>query len=355
MKIPIDKIGRQGKVKWESPSNIALVKYWGKFGRQYPRNSSISFTLSNAKTITELHYEILRESSEELQLSFEFEGKINVPFRDKIVKFLMSVEDIYPYFRQIRFDIKSENTFPHSTGIASSASAMSALALCLLDMEKEIFDQEDLSINAVSSLSRLGSGSASRSVLPTMGLWGKHEAIADSSDEYAIGYGQDVHEIFKDFHDDILIVSKEEKSVSSTAGHALMDGNPYAEQRYKTAQSNILKLLQALKTGDLDVFIEIVEQEALMLHALMMCSTPSFILLKPNTLRMIELIQTYRKEQQIPVCFTLDAGPNIHLLYPHKYKNEVHEFVEKSLKPMTKDGNSVILDSVGLGPNKLNG
>ncbi len=340
-------------MKWESPSNIALVKYWGKFGRQYPRNSSISFTLSEAKSITELAYEILPEAQKEYELSFEFEGKENVPFRNKIVKFLDSVEDLYPYFRQIRFHLKSKNTFPHSTGIASSASAMSALALCLLDMEKEIFNKSDLDINAASLLSRLGSGSASRSVFPTMGLWGKHAEINSSSNDFAIGYENQIHDIFKDFHDDILIVSKEEKSVSSTAGHALMDGNPYAEQRYLTAQNNILRIIDALKTGDLDVFIEIVEQEALTLHALMMCSKPSFILLKPNTLRMIELIQAFRKEHKIPVCFTLDAGPNIHLLYPHKYLKEVSIFVKDVLKPLTKDGNSVLFDSVGSGPNKL--
>ena len=354
MEIPKNKIGLKGRVIWDSPSNIALVKYWGKFGRQYPKNSSISFTLNNAKSITELAYEILPKPSENLELSFEFEGQVNVPFRNKIVKFLESVEDLYPYFRQIRFDIKSKNTFPHSTGIASSASAMSALAMCLLDMEKEIFDRKDLDTNSASSLARLGSGSASRSVLPVMGLWGKHEKIKDSSNDYAIGYENHIHEVFKDFHDDILIVSKEEKSVSSTAGHALMDGNPYADQRYKTAQKNILNLLTALNTGDLNVFIEIVEQEALTLHALMMCSQPSFILLKPNTLRMIELIQTYRKEHNIPVCFTLDAGPNIHLLYPNKHADEISIFVEQALKPLTKDGNSVLYDYVGSGPNKQN-
>jgi len=352
LEIPKERIGLKGKVKWESPSNIALVKYWGKYGRQYPRNSSISFTLNNAKSITELAYEVLPEPSKNLQLKFEFEGKANASFENKIVKFLESVEDLYPYLRQIKMDLKSENTFPHSTGIASSASAMSALAMCILDMESEIFQKGNIDLNKASTLARLGSGSASRSIFPVMALWGNHDKVENSSNDFAIGYENQIHEIFKDFHDDILIVSKEEKSVSSTAGHALMDGNPYAEQRYLSAQNNIQKLLESLNSGALEVFIEIVEQEALTLHALMMCSKPSFILLKASTLRMIELIRNFREEQKIPVCFTLDAGPNIHLLYPDKFKEKISSFIEKDLKPLTSNGDSVLYDNVGQGPRK---
>ena len=345
-------IGSTGKFKFESPSNIALVKYWGKFGRQFPKNASISFTLNNAKSITSCHYEILENKQEDILLHFTFEGKQNDAFANKIRKFLLSIEDIFPWVRQIKFDISSKNTFPHSTGIASSASAMSALSLCLCSIHEIVSEKFDDFYKQASFVSRLGSGSASRSVYPELALWGDHSKIEASSNEYAIPYGQEVAEIFKSYRDDILIVSKSEKSVSSTAGHALMDSNPYAESRYQSANENLTNLLSAMKVGDLDQFINIVEREALTLHAQMMCSDPSYILMEPNTLKMINRIRNYRLETKIPVCFTLDAGPNIHLLYPEEHAATIDVFIKEQLMPLTEN-NSIIRDFVGKGPKKI--
>ena len=343
------QVGKTGNIKWESPSNIALVKYWGKYGRQFPRNASVSFTLNNAKSITTCKYEVLSEANENIQLAFKFEGKQNDAFANKIKKFFASIHDIFPWIFQVKFDIESENTFPHSTGIASSASAMSALALCLCSIDKVLGGGEKDFFKQASIVSRLGSGSASRSVYPQLAVWGEHHEINGSSNEYAIPYGDKVAPIFKDYHDDILIVSKTEKSVSSTAGHALMDSNPYAEARYSSANKNLSSLLNAMKDGNLEVFIDIVEREALTLHAQMMCSTPSFILMEPNTLEMIKRIQQYRMETKVPVCFTLDAGPNIHLLYPDAYKSEVALFINDHLIELTENG-AIIKDTVGQGP-----
>lgn len=345
-------LGSSGEIKYESPSNIALVKYWGKYGRQLPKNASISFTLKNAKSITSCQYEVLSSKQEDLQLAFTFEGKSNEAFANKISKFFLSIEDIFPWIRQIRFNIASENTFPHSTGIASSASAMSALSLCLCSLQEIVSEEIPDFFQKASFVSRLGSGSASRSVFPELALWGKHPEIESSSNEFAIPYGQKVADIFKTYRDDILIVSKSEKSVSSTAGHALMDSNPYAESRYKSANENLSHLLKSMQEGDLDRFINIVEREALTLHAQMMCSDPSYILMEPNTLSMINLIRHFRSETQIPVCFTLDAGPNIHLLYPEQYAAKVDEFIQVELMPLTEN-NSIIRDCVGQGPKKL--
>ena len=345
-------VGQAGTIKWESPSNIALVKYWGKFGRQFPRNASISFTLNNAKSITSCKYEVLSEPQQEIQLDFKFEGKQNDAFANKIKKFFASIEDVFPWIHQVKFDIESENTFPHSTGIASSASAMSALALCLCSINEKIGgDQKDFH-QLASYVSRLGSGSASRSVYSGLALWGDHSEIPDSSNDYAIPYGDKVADVFKNYHDDILIVSKTEKSVSSTAGHALMESNPYAESRYKSANENLSTLLKSMQEGNLDVFIDIVEREALTLHAQMMCSSPSFILMEPNTLEMIKRIQAYRAETKVPVCFTLDAGPNIHLLYPDEYKDQVDALISDQLAELTENG-AIIKDSVGQGPKNL--
>jgi diphosphomevalonate decarboxylase len=339
-----------GQVKWKSPSNIALVKYWGKYGDQLPQNPSISFTLDAAHTITSVGFEP-KEDDDKIKLDFSFEGKSNLPFGEKIIKFLEKRKEYFPWVTQYQFTINSENSFPHSSGIASSASGMSALVMCLMDIESQLGNKK-IDLTKASFLSRLASGSASRSVYPELSIWGANSSIANSTNLNAIGYEGEVNPLFSTFHDDILIVSATEKSVSSTAGHALMNDNVYAEQRYAQANANILKLIRAMKESDLDTFGEIVESEAMTLHALMMCSTPSYVLMEPATLSIIADIRAYRKETGHHVYFTLDAGPNIHLLYPDNIREEINVFVEKQLKKYCIDGN-IIRDQVGKGPKKL--
>ena len=344
-----------GRVGWQCPSNIALVKYWGKRGKQLPQNPSISFTLSKCCTETFIEF----EKAEKFGFQFFFEGKENPAFGAKIEKFLLENQAFFPFINQLNLKVESRNTFPHSSGIASSASSMSAFVMCLLDIEyqfagieRQLTGQFSVNPQKASYFSRLASGSACRSVFPKMALWGKTDAYEGSSDEYAVSLENDIHPVFKTFHDSILIVSGETKSVSSRAGHALMEGNPYAPARYAQANENIKNLLSALKSGDLDTFINITESEALQLHALMMCSNPSFILMKPNTLNLINEIRHFRDETKLPVCFTLDAGPNVHLLYPDSEAKQVEKLVKKTLSNYCV-GNQWIDDEVGGWPKLL--
>ena len=344
--------GFQVKVGWASPSNIALVKYWGKKGKQIPQNPSISFTLSECRTETFIEY----EKADRFGFSFFFEGKENPAFGAKIEKFLLDNQAFFPFINQLHLKVESRNSFPHSSCIASSASSMSAFVMCLLELERPLSLSKgrpiDMDLQKASFFSRLASGSAARSVFPAMALWGKTEAYEGSSDEYAVSLANDIHPVFKTYHDSILIVSGETKSVSSRAGHALMEGNPYAPARYAQANENTKNLLVALKSGDLDTFINITESEALQLHALMMCSNSSFILMKPNTLRIIEEVRNFRNETHIPLCFTLDAGPNVHLLYPESEAEKVEQFINDNLAAYCVD-NKWIADHVGDGPKKL--
>lgn len=337
----------QGKVGWQSPSNIALVKYWGKRGKQLPQNPSISFTLSECRSETFVTF----EKADRFGFRFFFEGKENPAFGAKIEKFLLDNQMFFPFINQLHLMVESCNTFPHSSGIASSASSMSAFVMCLLDIENQIVSQQ-FDFQKASYFSRLASGSAARSVYPKMALWGATDYYKGSSDEYAVSLENDIHSVFKTYRDSILIVSGETKSVSSRAGHGLMEGNPYALARYARANENIKNLLVALKSGDLDTFINITESEALQLHALMMCSNPSFILMKPNTLCIIEAVRNFRNETQIPLCFTLDAGPNVHLLYPESEAEKVENFIKSELITYCNQGRW-IADHVGDGPKKL--
>ena len=336
-----------GRVGWACPSNIALVKYWGKKGKQLPQNPSISFTLSECRSETFITF----EKADRFGFSFFFEGKENPAFGSKIEKFLIDNQAFFPFINQLNLKVESRNTFPHSSGIASSASSMSAFVMCLLNIENQIVSKQ-FDFQKASYFSRLASGSAARSVFSAMALWGKTEAYEGSSDDYAVSLENDIHPVFKTYHDSILIVSGDTKSVSSRAGHALMEGNPYAPARYAQANENIKNLLSALKSGDLDTFINITESEALQLHALMMCSNPSYILMRPNTLNLINEIRGFRDETKIPLCFTLDAGPNVHLLYPESEAEEVEYYIKNVLADYC-DRDLWIADHVGEGPKNL--
>ncbi len=359
--------GFQGKVGWQSPSNIALVKYWGKRGKQLPQNPSISFTLSECRSETFIGF----EKADHFGFRFFFEGKENPAFGAKIEKFLLDNQAFFPFINQLHLTVESHNTFPHSSGIASSASSMSAFVMGLIEIEHILTNlsafrqaqrpspvevpepvEGPINLQKASYFSRLASGSAARSVYPKMALWGAADCYKGSSDEYAVSLENEIHPVFKTYRDSILIVSGETKSVSSRAGHGLMEGNPYAPARYAKANENIKDLLTALKAGDLDTFINITESEAMQLHALMMCSNPSFILMKPNTLRIIEEVRRFRNETNIPLCFTLDAGPNAHLLYPESEAEKVDDFIKNTLVAYCDEGRWMA-DHVGNGPKKL--
>lgn len=342
------------KVTWTSPSNIALVKYWGKFGVQLPQNPSLSFTLKNSFTTLSVSASKKDYLTTDPCLTFLFEEKPNFKFQEKIEKFLKNQLPRFPWLLNYSLDVCSSNTFPHSSGIASSASSMSALCLSLLSLDEVICDKKYVPhefFKLASELSRLASGSASRSLYGGLAFWGESSLVNGSSDLFAIPFNE-CHSFFKDYCDSILIVDEGEKSLSSRAGHGLMENHPFSKQRYEEARLNLAKLIEALKKGDVNNFIEVVEDEALMLHALMMTSKPSFILLKGHSLSLIEKIRNFRKEQNIPVCFTIDAGPNIHLLYPEKYKTIVIDWIESDLSFMLS-GKKWIHDEVGLGPIQL--
>lgn len=341
-----------GTVSWQSPSNIALVKYWGKYGEQMPMNASVSFTLKNCNTKTSLSFE--KKDTEGFDFEVYLDGKREVSFEPKIKKFFERVEIYLPFLNNFKFKIETTNSFPHSSGIASSASGMSALSLCLMDMERQMQPEipDDYFVEKASFLARLGSGSACRSIEGPLIVWGEHHEVDGSSNLFGTKYPFGVHQNFKNYQDTILLVDKGEKQVSSTLGHDLMLDHPFAEQRFRQAKENLSKLIPVFKNGDLSEFIKIVESEALSLHAMMMTSRPYFILMKPNTLQIINHIWKFREETGSNICFTLDAGANVHVLYPEIEKETVLHFIKKELSKFCKN-EEFIEDEAGLGAEKI--
>lgn len=335
---------------WRCPSNIAIVKYWGKKPGQIPCNSSISLTLT--KSFTEIELELInKKSKSEIEIDYFFEGKKNIGFEDRIRKYLTEQEVHFPFLKDFGLRMHSHNSFPHSAGIASSASAFGAIALALSDAADHFSRKRDLNdfLKEASNLARLGSGSACRSLFPSFAIWGENESIPGSSYSFATEVA-DIHADFKNMHDAILIVDSEPKKVSSSAGHSLMNGHPYAENRFAQANARTSELLKILASGDFDAFVEITESEALTLHAMMMTSRSHYMLMKPATLEVLERIVDFRKETNIPVCYTLDAGPNVHVLYADADKQKVENFLNNDLEANVKD---IIFDQMGMGPERL--
>ncbi|WP_203295468.1 diphosphomevalonate/mevalonate 3,5-bisphosphate decarboxylase family protein [Luteirhabdus pelagi] len=343
----------EGSVSVQSPSNIALVKYWGKYGDQLPKNASISFTLSNCRTKTTLKYK--PKSSENAVFEVYLDKTLAPDFKPKIEQFFARIERYIPLVKEYDFIIETTNSFPHSSGIASSASGMSALAMCMMELEQKLLSKpisnED-ALQKASFLARLGSGSAARSIEGPLVVWGEHSKIEGSSNLVGTQYPYEVHPFFQDYQDTILLVETGEKQVSSTVGHNLMHDHPFSEQRFQQANDNLSKLISILKEGTIEAFINIVESEALSLHAMMMTSNPYFILMKPNTLEIINRIWKYRRETGSNVCFTLDAGANVHVLYPKKEKDTVLAFIKEELAIFCMDG-SFIEDQTGMGATLL--
>jgi diphosphomevalonate decarboxylase len=227
------------------------------------------------------------------------------------------------------------------------------------------FDPAELTQDAdfwrqASNLARRGSGSACRSVYGGFTVWGRHEAVEGSDDRWAVPLGMDqIHPTFHDIQDVVLLVDRGEKSVSSSAGHGLMNQHPYAEARFKQGNERVGELNALLKSASSVsddelwwAFGDLVESEALTLHAMMLCSRPSFLLMKPKTLEILEQIRRFRNQKKVPLFFTLDAGANIHLLFPANAQNDAMELLDKQIAAILGP-DSYLWDRLGAGPRPL--
>ncbi|MEY4041099.1 MAG: diphosphomevalonate decarboxylase [Bacteroidota bacterium] len=347
------------RVGYQCPSNIALVKYWGKknTGVQLPANPSISWSLGDlhASTVIELVPRQLGKA-----FVFTLAGESKPSFEPKIESFLGKIAHDCPWLSDYTLLIDSQNNFPHGTGIASSAAGFGAMSLCLAHIEQLLLGDVSLSsiVNGMSFwqrssyLSRIGSGSACRSMFAKPAIWGETLAVGGASDLFAVEMDSEIHPNLSHWNDVVLIVDDGEKSVSSTAGHALLESHPYAVARYGQAQKNLNQIVAAMKHGDVKSFIEIVESEALQLHSMMMTSIPYYVLMRPNTLAIIEEIWRFREQTGLPICFTLDAGANVHMLYDGKIEETAMNFVNNTLLPYCKNG-QYLCSNTGKRPNQI--
>lgn len=333
------------KVKISSPSNIAFIKYWGKSDPklQWPTNDSLSMTLKNCVSITECE---AIDSEEDLVI---LDGKIILKEDSKHKKIFSHIQFIRDSFKyEGKFKIDTYNTFPKSSGIASSASGMSALTIALfLSITKinikqfnELTKEE---LNLLSNLSRLGSGSACRSVLGGYVKWNRGMSP----------YNQSCQSLLNSEHwalkDTILIPTKEEKLVSSTDGHKKARESILFEPRISVLPERTKKCVSYIENKDIRSLGEILENEALEIHSVVMTSNEPICYLNNTSIEIISSLRKERSNGNINAYFTIDAGSTIHIISEEKELNAVKDFIKHYNFKLS----DIVYDEVGEGPEIL--
>ena len=287
--------------------NIAFIKYWGNADPELniPSNGSISMNLGGLSTKTTV--EFISQLKEDVLLIDD--KPQNGESLHRVKKVLNKVRDYSG--TQIYAEVKSQNNFPAGTGIASSASAFAALSLAATCASGLNLMESEL-----SRLARLGSGSACRSIPGGFVEW---QAGTDDQSSYAKSIAPSEH---WDLVDCIAVVSESHKSIGSKEGHSIAQSSPFQATRIQEAPARINICREAILSKDFDLFASIVELDSNMMHAVTMTSKPSIIYWHPTTLTVINEVRKMRR-RGIPVCYTIDAGPNVHVLCLEGSKSQV--------------------------------
>jgi len=281
-----------------APANIAFIKYWGKINEKLrlPANSSISMNLSEASSRTFVEF----NSSFKKDTVFIGGKKVIGVEEERVIEHLDRVRKMAGM--KLFAKVISENNFPKSAGIASSASGFAALSLAASTAAGLNLSEKDLSI-----LARLGSGSACRSIPDGFVEWKFGQKSGDSfaSSLYPSDYW--------DIYDLIVIVGGKSKKISSTEGHTFATSSPFYKTRILGMEKKVAEIKNALKNKDFTKFGTILEAEAINMHTVMMTSSPPLYYLLPESLKIIYSVMEWR-ETGLEAYFTIDAGPNIHII-----------------------------------------
>ena len=286
-----------------APSNIAFIKYWGKKNKllKIPENGSISMNLSNLTTTTTVEFDARYKEDYVL-----INNKNDKESANKVIEHLELIRQRAKI--RDRAKVHSLNNFPVGTGLSSSASGFAALTLAASHAAGLHLSEKELSM-----LARQGSGSACRSIPDGIVEWlgGDTSATSYAKSLYPPDYWAIV--------DIVAIISKEKKDLSSTEGQKLVSTSPFFQTRLAHINAKIAKIKALLKAKNFTEFGQLVENEALELHAIMLTSTPSLIYWQPKTIELMKLIKKWRSEG-LEVYFTVNTGQDMHLIIEDKNK-----------------------------------
>ncbi len=280
-----------------APSNVAFVKYWGRKNEvlRLPENGSLSMNLSGLATTTTVEFdETYSEDSIEINgIKEEIEG-------NRAIKHLDRVRALKGITTKAR--VVTKNSFPTGTGLSSSASGFAALTVAASNAAGLVLSEKELSI-----LARQGSGSACRSIPDGFVEW----VDGDTSDT---SYAQSLHAVdYWDILDVVAVVSTGRKDVATSDGQKLIGTSPFFPLRKAHMEERLEMAKRLLAEKNFTKFGELIESEALEMHAVMLTSTPSLIYWTPGTLQIMKLTKKWRAEG-LPVYFTINTGQDIHLI-----------------------------------------
>jgi len=302
--------------------NIAFIKYWGNRNDalSLPANGSISMNLEGLETRTTVIFDT-RLPADEIKINGKIARGMAHARVSKMLDEVRALAGIQHFAR-----VESENNFPTGTGIASSASAFAALALAatkaagldpstsshrpgvLPGYHPDVLPGGHLfDLAALSRLARRGSGSACRSIPGGFVEWAAGTGDADS---YAVSIAPPEH---WDLTDCIAMISTDHKLTGSTEGHTMAGTSALQSARVDDAPRRLGICRHAILNRDFAAFAEIVEEDSILMHAVMMTSRPPLFYWQPATLAVIQAVRAARAKG-LPVCYTIDAGPNVHVI-----------------------------------------
>ncbi len=294
-------------------SNIAFIKYWGNADDKLriPVNDSISMNLDSLYTETTVRWDEALSADQLILAGEAQQGKT----LERVSQHLDLIRERLGISSKAH--VTSQNNFPMGTGIASSAAAFAALTIAAA-----VAAGAELSERELTTIARCGSGSASRSVSDGFVLWYQGNSHETS---YAESFAAPDHWKLVDV---IGIVSDQHKMVGSRQGHTTANTSDLQEARVAGAPKRVQVCKQAILDKDFATFAEVVEHDSNLMHAVMMTSKPPLFYWKPTTLTIMELVREWRADG-LEVCYTLDAGPNVHCICTPESADEVRIRLEQ--------------------------
>ncbi len=313
---------------WEAsaPSNIALVKYMGKrAGGNVAINPSLSFTLDHLRTFVQL--EVASDGKADGATTDSWEPHPNYPAlamsdtgRTKYLAHLQRMKDFFSA-QNIYFTVRSGNNFPADCGIASSASSFAALTLVTAQALSSLQNKTVPSVEILANLSRQGSGSSCRSFFPGFVAWSENGVFPLKTT---------VNQPHNIYHQTV-IVSGERKSVSSSQAHERVQSSLLMAGREERAQKRFDRINMELQKAQphWSVLFEETWADFWDMHALFETSNPSFGYMRARSLEVLQAAREFWQQHNDGPLVTMDAGPNVHLLWRAEQKAQAQEWMKQ--------------------------
>lgn len=316
-----------------APTNIALIKYWGKRNKilNLPTNSSLSLSINplGCQTTIQLQHHVKMHS-------WQHNQQVIAPDTHRFQRLSQFLDDIKPN-KDIYYSIITESNVPMAAGIASSACGFAALVRAL-----DKLHGWQLSLSQMSILSRMASGSACRSLWPGFVQW--HCGAAENGLD---SHGERLAIDWPELQMGLFLIDSQSKKIGSTEAMTItQQTSPLYKNWPQQAHLDLEQLKAALEQKDFWAFGEVLEKNACLMHQCMEKSTPPIRYTTPATQMLRHAIGSLR-DQGIPIFFSQDAGPNlkcfflqeslsdIKTVFPELIHINPHQERHFPLKPLT--------------------